>query len=109
MPTTLRTNVRVVTAMKAPIVTKVSNRMFTTCCNICNRSRSKIPYVNFVPSVKGNCFFFYIADIDECQSGNPCQNGGSCQNTDGGYACTCRSRYTGNNCEHSIVCDSSIR
>ena len=36
---------------------------------------------------------------------NPCQNGGACQLSDdatGGYECSCRDGYTGNDCSEDV-------
>ena len=43
-----------------------------------------------------SCLF--ILDINEC-SKRPCKNRGTCINLKGSYRCTCKTGYTGNNCE----------
>ena len=45
--------------------------------------------------------FCYFTDIDECQK-SPCQNGGVCTNKEGDYKCSCKSGFTGKNCEKGV-------
>ena len=50
-------------------------------------------------------------DINECES-NPCENGGTCTDMDYGYRCSCKSGFTGSECETGtlisyVLCDSN--
>lgn len=44
--------------------------------------------------------YFFFTDINECQTLKPCQNGGSCKNIPGSYKCSCKTGYSGKNCEN---------
>ncbi len=48
---------------------------------------------------------FLSTDINECKTLKPCQNGAACENLPGSYKCTCKTGYTGKNCEKgSLTC-----
>lgn len=46
-------------------------------------------------------YALFLPDIDECQT-SPCKNAGNCVNQPGEYSCSCKSGYTGQNCEQGI-------
>ena len=43
-----------------------------------------------------NLQFIFLADMDECSSGNPCEDLAhtTCQNTEGGFVCVCIAGFT---------------
>ncbi|XP_027059482.1 neurogenic locus Notch protein-like [Pocillopora damicornis] len=59
---------------------------------------------------RGGCDYLYCIEsfkcckmnVDECRTKNPCQNGAACSDKPGTYKCTCKSGFTGKNCESDI-------
>ena len=43
-------------------------------------------------------FVLSYLDINEC-AGSPCKNGAKCLNIPGRYLCSCKSGFTGRNCD----------
>ncbi|XP_048579921.1 neurogenic locus notch homolog protein 1 isoform X13 [Nematostella vectensis] len=41
------------------------------------------------------------AEFETCSS-KPCKNGGTCREVNGAYSCTCKSGFTGKNCEQDV-------
>ena len=42
--------------------------------------------------------FAFFSDINECVP-DPCQNGGTCEDLVGSYRCSCKTGYSGDNCQ----------
>jgi hypothetical protein len=45
------------------------------------------------------CTFYFIPDVNECETFSPCQNNGTCINNNGSYVCNCTEGWQGHNCD----------
>ena len=76
--------------------------LFTRFCTplLTSKYEFNVRVVFFTDSPVTERYSFVSSDTDDCAT-NPCQNGGTCIDGEASHNCTCRTGFTGANCENS--------
>lgn len=79
---------------------------FSSCTIAINFNRNlcllEVLHLNLESIARNLIDHIFLTDINECQTKKPCQNGATCENLPGTYKCSCKTGYTGKNCQKGI-------